>query len=99
MAFNTYANFSVTCAECENCEMFPVGPVATCRELRDSIHDELGIDVREVTFDPDQDAGRCNSFDPTEKCLERIADGARPLAEQYGLTPPTGLRIPLKEAM
>lgn len=93
---NAYANFNVTCNDCTECQQYPVGPVATCQHLQDGIHDELGITVREVTFDPGQDAGRCDSFFPSDECLDRIKEEAKPLAEQYGLTPATGLRIPLK---
>lgn len=66
-----YAN-NVTCRDCEWVEMYPVGGVATCRRLLDAIYDELGISVQSIKFDPNQDAGHCEGFDPTEECLERI---------------------------
>ena len=71
---NPYAKYIPTCLDCEECENIwtAQGGMCTCRSLRDGIHDELGIDVSEVQFDPDQDASRCDSFDPTEEFLERI---------------------------
>jgi hypothetical protein len=73
---NQYAEHNPKCYECEQCEDYPGGRMATCMTARDAVQECTGVVASEVKFDPDHDAGHCPDFDPTQECLNRIAEDA-----------------------
>lgn len=88
---NIYAEHNPRCYECNECEDIPGSRLATCMTARDAVYEQLGITVSEVKFNPDQDCGGCDNFDPDDEFFERVREESMPLEEVYGLTPPTGL--------